>query len=349
MTRALVLAALSFSMVAIACGLDVSGAADGVPDAGDDASVAGDAAPHDATSSADVTDAATFDAASSDATTPSDGSQTVCSPLGTTSCFALPNGWTPVAYASTQTSPCASPYGTTADVEEGPTPNAACQCETCAITTSPSCVTGAISTAYDNDLTHLCLLGGATLANNPSGSCVQGSWMLASGGACTAPIAKHKEAFTFASKGRMCSPPNPQAVNCHNGICAAPAAPSPYAVCIAAQGAQGTCPSGPFSVRHVVGTDVSFDCAGGACGCSVSAQCTSPSVTFYQDQQCLTTGVTIVADDACHASGVGGGSNNNFVAYEYRATPSNVGCTTMAPAPASNVQLVGTTTICCAQ
>ncbi len=351
-----VVACLAFAGSIAACGLDISGTANGLTDDGGgvgsgdgaivgDALGGGDGAIGDGGTSTDVT------------SPPLDGAGP-CTPNGTVSCFAPPSGWTVVAYAPGAPPACPAPFTTTqSDVEEGPTANNACRCDPCTVTSQPSCVTGAISSSYDNDNTHLCLLPGVSVTNGVGGACNMGMYNLAadvkltppgvSGGGCTSTLSKHKDAFTFAGKGRACAAADPTAAGCKNGICAPAKPPTPYAICIASSGVQTVCPT-PFTVKHVVGTDVSFDCASTQCGCTVNAQCGGGSLSFYTDNACQDNVVAIAADDSCHAVVTGGGGPM-FRSYKYTASPTNVTCAPVAPAPASNVQLVGATTICCAQ
>lgn len=347
--RRILASAFVSAIAAAACGLDTGGTADATGDLGDAGAL--DGALGDALGNGDVAanDAATFDAAPLDAKT--NDAPTACSP-GTTTCFALPSGWNVVAYG-TQAATCPAPFGAQTDVQEGPTPNGACRCDPCGVTAQPSCTSGQLSTAYGLDGLRTCLIPGATLANGVGGGCNAAQIGIATdaridpaaptGGACTSAASKHREAFTFASSGRVCAAPDPASAGCINGVCTPVAPSAPYAICIAAPGVQSACPSGPFGVKHVVGTDVTFDCA--ACGCTVTAQC-SGTVTFYTDPNCRDNGVPVVADGTCHTTPMHMGGN--YGSYEYRATPSNVGCTAGAASPASNVQLVGATTVCCA-
>jgi hypothetical protein len=112
-------------------------------------------------------------------------------------------------------------------------------------------------------------------------------------------------------------------------------------------GVQSACPAGPFTVKHVVGTDVTFDCGSTMCGCNVTGDCKDGTVTFFTDSGCQSNPLVLVTDDMCHAV-AGGGGNTMYKSYRYDATPMNVACATAAPAAPSNVQLVGATTICCA-
>ena len=324
------------------CGLDVNGDAAGVPDAG----------PGGTDASADVfvaSDAATIDGASAtDATFQ-------CSPVGTPSCFAPPPGWSVIAYAASQATACPASFAArSVDVEEGPNGNAACQCDACSVMAQPSCLDGAIASSYDSDNLRFCQIPGATLPNNPGGGCIQAQLNVApdvklvappaSGVSCAAAVSKHKEALVFASKGRVCGAADPVSAGCNVGLCAPPQLPPPYAICLAASGVQAACPMGPFSVRRVVGTDVSFDC--GACACRATADCSNGAVAFYANPNCNGTTLVVPADNSCRSSNAPMGAN--YQSYRYSAQPMNVGCTAQPPA-ATNVQLIGATTVCCAQ
>jgi hypothetical protein len=277
-----------------------------------------------------------------------------CSPVGTTSCFAPPAGWSVIAYASSQASACSAPFAArSVDVEEGPNGTSGCQCDPCTPVSPATCLDGAIASAYDNDNLRFCQMPGATLPNSPGGGCIQAQLNIApdvklaapapSGGSCTAAVSKHKEAFTFASVGRICGAADAMGAGCNLGLCAPPKPPAPYAICLAAAGVQAACPMGPFSVRHVVGTDVSFDCA--ACACRATADCSNGVVAFYTTQNCSAGAVVVPADGACRQSNATTGAT--YQSYQYSAQPMNPGCAATPPA-ASNIQLSGATTVCCA-
>jgi hypothetical protein len=337
-------------------------AASGVDAARVDSSVAKDASIDGALPS-DASDGAVMDAQNdsspSDASDSSvvDAADAGCMPVGTIDCFVLPSGWNVVAYAQDGSAQCPTGFMTNAATfEEGPTASAsACTCSGCAITTQPTCLAGQVGIHYDVGV------GGCNLSYNalqnpgtPGGACgtdnyhsmILGIWHTEfdppppSGAACDAPSASHKDQITFASTDRVCSADSLTAAGCNATTCS-PSVPSPFAACIA-QAGDVACPAGPFGVKHLVGSDVVFDCA--PCGCSVSATC-SGTVTYFTDGACTMGAMTMQADGQCHGIPNGG----TFGSYEYAASPSGVTCN-QGPAPAaSNLSLTGTETICCAQ
>jgi hypothetical protein len=349
-------------------------AADGVasqPDApGDEqpaTSDSGDAGgPTDATSGGDGT--APRDAGdATDASGPRDGSadaaaDAMCTAAGT--CLDVPQGWTLVAFAPTQSSSCPSGFGQAADVVEGPDAANACGCGTCGVTTQPSCGAGPIDVFYDTIAgvsSGTCNLPGTVtpLGDNPPGAChtdlYQGDYRLddieyvppgPSGGVCSTPGVKASGSVTYATRGRTCAPASLPTPGCNGNVCT-PTVGGPYAACITAPGAVA-CPSGPLTSRHVVGTDATFDCS--ACGCTVTGGCTG-TVTLYSDSSCRKAPVPVPADGNCYRflslSSTPPAPSYNSYTYVGNA-PTNVSCSTSGASSAQNVALSNEATICCA-
>ena len=99
----------------------------------------------------------------------------VCKDAG--DCIVVPSGWTLVAFAPTQASPCPSGFAQPTGVVEGPSATSACECGTCGVTTQPSCAGGPIKVLYDTITSAgagTCDLPGTVtpLGNSPAGTCL---------------------------------------------------------------------------------------------------------------------------------------------------------------------------------
>jgi hypothetical protein len=258
-----------------------------------------------------------------------------CAPCG----FATPSGWSLVAYGiGSPTCPApASPDDAIENADAGP---GACACDAgaCAITTTPTCTSGAISTLFDSTGAAKCDQSGTPLD--------------ASNGLCAplaATLGKHTEIVAPAPVGggtcSLVATPDKHGVSStHARICRAATCssvctglPSALSACIA-QAGDVACPSG-FSARHTLGSDVAVTC--GSCGaCSVTASGCSGTMTFYSDGMCANDAVTLVAGACTVANGAAIGS------YKWTGTPTGLACHTSA-ASAPSITLVGTTTVCC--
>ncbi len=273
-------------------------------------------------------------------------------------CIGVPSGWTLVAFAPAQASPCPTGFETapSQDLVEGPSAANACSCGACTVTQQPSCAAGAINVMYDEDFSGTCgtVAMPSPLGNSPAGACgtdiYQGSYATfdvkyaappPSGGTCTAPgMASGNGAVTYASRDRLCQPNSAQAENCDAGFCQ-PDLSGPYAGCIEAPG-DVACPPGPLSVAHKVGTSASVSCAD--CACVVSGTC-SGTLTLYTDTACKKAPYAISTDVCVSVS-----SAATYKAYQYTGGKTKtVTCEAAAPGAAQNVALAGEQTVCCAQ
>src|SRR5581483_9910320 len=72
---------------------------------------------------------------------------------GGAGCVVVPPGWTFVAFAPSQATPCpagyAAPTGATSDLVEGQDTSTACTCGSCTVTGQPSCASGTVGVYYD--------------------------------------------------------------------------------------------------------------------------------------------------------------------------------------------------------
>jgi hypothetical protein len=299
----------------------------------------------------------THDAASADAHGLVDGTAPPNACAGASgTCVTVPTGWTLVAFAPAQTSPCPTGFDTapSQDLVEGPSAASACACGSCTMTAAPSCNAGAIAVTYDTDFSGTCgkVATPSPLSNSPAGACLtdifQGSYAsydvqytapAATGGTCSAPGVQKSGGVTYAAQDRVCQPNDAQASNCTGDVCR-PTLAGPYAACIAAPGALA-CPAGPLSAAHQAGTIGTLTCPD--CPCTVTGTC-SGTLTLYTDTAC-TKAPYAISTDVC----VGVSSMSTFKAYEYKgAAPKSVTCEANAPSPGQGVTLTGEQTICCA-
>jgi hypothetical protein len=344
------------ALLAAGCSLDLDGL-EGA-DAGSPATAEPEAgAAHEAGGAVQPTDSGFSDTGSSSG---SSGGGDAMGPTGCANgaCSGAPAGWSLVAFASTQASPCPPGFDSAAptNLVEGPTAAGACSCGACAVTTPPSCAAGELSGYYDYNTTvyaGTCYMPDTTpvLMNDPPGACAtdiyQGSYATfdvrynappLSGGACSAPGTQNSGALTYAARDRVCAPNDPHATNCSGGTCQ-PGLTGSYAACVAAPGAM-PCPPG-YPVAHAVGSSGSFSCAD--CACTIKGTCTG-TVTLYTDTACNKGGYAISTNVCVSVSSVG-----SYKAYQYTPDPpAGVTCQAAAPGAAQNVALVDEQTVCCA-
>lgn len=293
-----------------------------------------------------------------DATTPAEAGP--CA-NGAPSCIVVPSGWTLVAFASTRSTACPAGFtGMPTDLVEGATASAsACSCGACNLTTPPTCNSGSVPVHFDNvtgsgggSCSMLASANTGPLMNNPPGSCgtdlYQGSYAgfdvkytspPPSGGACTTPGMVANGGVTYASQDRACTADSAQSANC-NGKACTPTVPGPYKACIMSTGT-ASCPPGPLSSLHLVGTGGSLSCSD--CGCTVTGSC-SGTVTLYTDTMCTNNAYAVPADDSCNPIYQ---QQASYSSYIYAGgMPQGVGCQASGSSTA-HVTLAGAATICC--
>jgi len=319
--------------------------------------------PDDTGSSSDVASDASLDAfLATDSRTDAASLVEADSSCGSdsSSCILVPAGWTLVAFAPTQSSPC--PAGFTdrsTDLVEGPTATTgACSCGACSVTSPPSCASGSVPVHYDESISAgagSCALlaepGTGPLMNDPPGSCgtdlYQGSYAgfdisytspPPTGGACTAPGIASGTGVTYGSQDRSCTAASAQAANCNGNACA-PSIAAPFQACLMTTGT-ATCP-GNMTARHLVGTGTSVTCAD--CACSTSATCTG-TVTLYTDSTCMTGAYAVSADGSCDPIHLQRASYDSYI-YS-GGSPQNVTCQASGSS-APSVTLANEATICC--
>jgi hypothetical protein len=277
----------------------------------------------------------------------------------------IPSGWTFLAFATNQGSPCPSGFATAAptNVDESPNASNACTCGQCSVTTQPTCQNGQIASYYDlHGPINLCGLAGTppALGNNPGGACDTDNYkgnsdgldlkFVApgpSGGQCSSPGVA-TGTVTYGSQDRECTADSATSGGCSGSECT-PSLPSPYLACIVQSGGPTPCPAGsPFTQQHVVGTGADVVCS--TCGCNVSATC-GGRVALFTDTGCTQDETDIGADGQCHAGpapGAGDGGSTAFNSYKYIANPpGNVGCAPTGSSNATSVTLSNEQTVCC--
>jgi hypothetical protein len=253
---------------------------------------------------------------------------------------------------------CPTDYQTPHPLDEDPlSGTGACTCDTCNVSGTPSCTTGAIGIVYDGNNSKTCTTPFNSLANANNGGCNTDNFHGVisnqtdikftppgpTAGACTAPGATQHPNVVPAHSDTVCAAVSPSAVGCAaNGWCTVMAPGSPWQECIE-QPATQSCPPGlGLDVAHVVGDSVTFSCS--TCGCTVQTTCTNQTVTYYTDGNCMNGALPMVADGSCNNMGANGGT---YGSYKYTAT-TNDSCTP-GTSTASNLALTNVHTICCAQ
>jgi hypothetical protein len=252
---------------------------------------------------------------------------------------AVPAGWTRVGLAQSPGVSCGAGLQAV-DVVEAPTPEpGACTCGPCTITKDPSCAQGTIKTWFD---TGNGKCGQAGLNVDGTGAChdIQNGAQLqahfagavpkASGGACTADATPDQgKVATQAERFCELTP----------GACEADLCSGALTECIRTKG-DVSCPAGPFTVKHVVGTGVTLAC--GACDCTTYATCTG-TLDLYQGNGCNGASLSLASDGTCYAPGGGG---TIFKSYAFQAEVASKSCKAAKQA-AADVSLEGVHTACC--
>ncbi len=188
---------------------------------------------------------------------------------------AIPLNWSLVTYQASQATACAAPF-TQADVVSNPVPGSgACGCG-CTVNTAPVCDQGTLAFSISNGGNDMCKSDGATVT--VAGAACQhfangigladhtkATAIAPSGGTCTANASANAAAVT-TTPGRVCTPPS----TCQEQLCDSDGGTGGYAVCIATNGAPGSCPTGWGTSPVVVGTATALSCTN-ACTCDVNA------------------------------------------------------------------------------
>ncbi len=318
-----------------------------LPDATDEGTV-GDASIVDASiSDASVSDAPMSDAGN-DASIP-DASADANDAATAPDCgcpTAVTAGWTRVGLAPTPATTCPTGYVPFDGIENPTAQASACACGTCAITTPPSCASGAIVNTIDNSSgTAMCNNTGVTAPNTTAGAClswggnvslakhIQSTPPAATGGACASTGVANRGGVV-SSAARECTP---SGTACEATLCGAGAGVSE---CIAKDGDQA-CPAGPFVTKHLVGGDFTLACS--ACGCAASATCKG-TLVIATDNACTQNTVNLVVDGTCRAPSSIGGS---YGFYEYVGVVNTQACSASGTSAATVGVTATPRTICC--
>jgi len=263
-----------------------------------------------------------------------------------------------VAFAGNQGTACPS-QSVQADVLEGPDTSSVCGCN-CALSTPPTCATGAIAVKYDANFNHSPLSCGST--GNPatmaeSTSC---STMLytgnplgyqsldlsytppsPTGGTCTPSPLANTGNLTYASQDRICTP---NTEPCTGSDCT-PSFGAGWGVCISSAGSL-SCPGTTFTTRHIVGGTATFTCSS-TCSCQVTGTCPG-TITLYTNNNCTGTEQSVPVNGTC-LNGSNAYNSNNYASYEYTAGTPQSSCDPTGTSTAQNVGQSNVQTVCCTQ
>lgn len=318
-------ALLASAVLLTGCGLYAGGASGDPADGG---ALDGDAAP-----------VATDAPAQDDAPAPPPPS---CG-MGTACVSALGAGWTPLAFASTQTSKC--PQGwTRQDVIGDAVAGAnACEC-TCGPDPNdpPSCALGMLASQVGQGQ---CSQGGPTYNVTGTGcsatlllgvtTLAQMTPLSAHVGKCVASPKPNPTKLTTRDE-RACVPPDA----CLDDVCQG-ISPVGFASCVVHDG-DVQCPGAPWTNRTLIGSQAALAC-GGCAGCASALTCADAILHYYVDPVCAVELATRKVDGNCNglASGLTGSSLG--FKYDVKATPQ---CTPGSAATTA-VDVTGARTVCC--
>jgi hypothetical protein len=288
-----------------------------------------------------------------------------CSPSSPNPCIVVPPGWTLVAFAPSQSTPCPAGFGDTPkDVTEVPDAGLRCSCGDCTVTAPPSCAAGPVAVSFDMRGAGPGQCGTTAnpspLMNTPPGACgtdlFTGDYS-ADDVEYTAPpptagTCQSRGVASLASEDRICESTSSGSADCTGNVCT-PKVASPYRPCIRASG-DVPCPSGPLGARHLVGSS-SPSAACPDCPCIVTATC-SGTMTLFTDTMCM-AGARPFATGQCVpiATGMGPGKGAgtgtvSFRSYVYSgAPPTDVACHAAPDAGTTAAGPLGDAeTVCCA-
>jgi hypothetical protein len=278
-----------------------------------------------------------------------------CKALGYVCTPKAPSGWSIAAVDFTSSVACPPGYGTSYTVVTAPTGGpASCGCP-CSLSSSPSCVSGAIDfsfNAYYGDKS--CDTADSLDAND--GACTTAVVAFSTltevtglpgptGGTCTG-TATMSLPSTGSTPAYVCPLSAPSGTGCSSSEeCVAVG--STESQCVIESGANAC--SGAYSVAYAVGSSVT-DTRGctGACTCGPpTATCGDRSWTFYSNGNCTGAATSIDLDGSCDPTGPSFGTVD--YSYQYTATPMGTACgtATATPTPSGSLGLVAPQTLCC--
>jgi len=271
--------------------------------------------------------------------TPSDAGTDAGGPLIGPSCgeglvcvTPPPLGWKFVTLGPEEADACPSGYTAGSKAVEAPHVDPfSCTC-TCQPNGQPTCQTGApadLSLGSD-----LACTNGAALSIDTSGLCQNGSFSFAASdhaklvvpsgvGDCAATVVSDIPPVTYAGKWSTCTVQvDPLTESCSDGAVCARQVPSPYTVCVAADGAQECPPAYPHAHPLASHVNDARECSN--CSCSATASCVQSQLVFYKMDYCSGSVVaTAGADGTCDAISA---TMQTAASYRYTGTATEGSC-----------------------
>ena len=228
---------------------------------------------------------------------------------------AVPSGWSLVAYDRGGRPSCATGWGSSASLVEGPVVGGtSCTCS-CGPMLSNPCDDGTAALSLGQNACGCAQVQSVPLVSdggcNPIGAPIGqpcGPWgdslVKPIGlGASPAPVAcaddPQRPTITYGAQGESCTAQESAGAGCPSGGGCLPG-PAPAVACIEAVGIQ-SCPTG-FTQQYTVYTpsNVIDQRQCGSCGCTATPTgCSGATVTLYDDPGCTQNAVTLAADGKC--------------------------------------------------
>jgi hypothetical protein len=284
--------------------------------------------------------------AGSDAPPPPPPPPVCAPPVGAPCAGTLAPGWSPIAFAASQSQQCPSTFAAVDAVASAVAAVDACVC-TCQVSAAdpPSCAKGTFAS----------VVGSVTCDQAGQGYTVNGTGCTAIGspgavsafglyaafplqpGTCVPGV--QKSSAPLVTDGvRTCVPPP----ECVEDVCRG-APPPGFASCIVHEG-DVPCPGPPFDRRTPIAEDAAVTC-GGCESCVNSATCSVATFRFYNDAACATELATRIANGVCNPLATG--AAGTFVSrFRYDAVPVGAKCAPTA-APTAVVTRQRERTVCC--
>ncbi len=286
-----------------------------------------------------------------------------CQGQGWTCTPVAPSGWSLVAYDATGRPSCASGWGSSAPLVEGPIvggTSCLCSCGPVLAGANP-CDEGTATLSLGQSVCGCaqvqnvplvsdggCDPIGATIGQ-PCGPWGDGNVKPIGLGSAPAPLAcaddPQRPTITYGGQGESCTAQGSAGSGCASGGGCLPT-PAPAMACIEAAGIR-TCPPG-FTQQHVVyaPSNVIDQRQCGSCGCTATPTgCPGAQVTLYDDPGCTQNPVALTADGKCDTLQ---GDPSDAGWFRYAATLVATACSGAATANLDGGLLLrAPATICC--